>query len=133
MGRDALKKCCVCKKEKPTSEFYKRLQIYYQAQCKACQAKINRNNSKSTNTRNREKRRENWQKIFEHFGGRKCQACGIESEYPIYDLHHKDPAEKDVGVGAIAHHSWEKVKAEVEKCVLLCSNCHRIEHAKERE
>ena len=90
-------------------------------------------NSLKNECRHRTKRRENWNKIFEHFGGRKCSVCGIESEYPIYDLHHTDPTQKDISVSKIAHHSWDKVKTEVEKCVLLCANCHRIEHAKERE
>ena len=84
--------------------------------------------SKST-----EKKKENWKKIGEYFGGRRCMVCGIESEAPIFELHHHDQSGKETGISKILHHSWEKVEKELRKCILVCSNCHRIIHHTERQ
>ena len=75
------------------------------------------------------------QKIIDYLGG-KCQRCGLISPYSeIYDCHHKNPKEKDINIGhigrQIASKSFELLKPELDKCILLCSNCHRIIHSKE--
>ncbi len=84
-------------------------------------------------SRSKLKRIENWGKTFDYYGGRKCMMCEIESNMPIYELHHHDQEGKETNVSSIMHHSWEKVKKELRKCILLCSNCHRIVHHTARE
>ena len=84
-------------------------------------------------SRSKAKRIENWNKVFEHFGGRRCMICGVESDMPIYELHHHDKEGKETGVSRIMHHSWKKVEKEIDKCILLCANCHRAVHHIERE
>ena len=79
------------------------------------------------------KRKDNWKKVFEFFGGRKCMMCEIESDMPIYELHHHDQEGKETNVSSVMHHSWSKVERELSKCILLCSNCHRIVHHLARE
>ncbi len=57
-----------------------------------------------------------------------CTKCG--QAYPPYvmDFHHIDPATKVKTIAAlVSRASWNNLKTEVNKCVLLCSNCHRIE------
>lgn len=81
----------------------------------------------------REFRKKRWAMIFDYFGGRKCQACGVESEHPIYDLHHRDPSAKDFSIGDVIRRKWKTLLPEVAKCDLLCSNCHRIRHDVERK
>jgi hypothetical protein len=44
-----------------------------------------------------------------------------------YDFHHKDPNEKDFMISKQAK-SFEAIKAELDKCELLCAVCHRFEH-----
>jgi ribosomal protein L44E len=63
------------------------------------------------------------------FGGR-CHGCDEAYPPPVFDFHHWDPREKQFGLATdgIAR-SWEKVLAELEKCVMLCANCHREVHA----
>lgn len=78
-------------------------------------------------------KKKNWEKIFEFFGGRKCMVCSFESEHPIYDLHHHDQEGKEYHISRIIHHSWDKIESELRKCILVCSNCHRIIHHIERE
>lgn len=48
----------------------------------------------------------------------------------VYDFHHKDKSEKTKEVSYLitANVGWEKLKRELDKCVLLCANCHRIRH-----
>jgi hypothetical protein len=44
-------------------------------------------------------------------------------------FHHRDPEGKDFGISRAATlMSWEKIKDELDKCVLLCSNCHAEIH-----
>jgi uncharacterized CHY-type Zn-finger protein len=64
------------------------------------------------------------------FGG-KCQLCGYDKCMGALDFHHLDPAKKKINLGlAIIQWSWEKVKPELDKCILLCANCHRELHYK---
>ena len=84
-------------------------------------------------SRSKAKRIENWKKTFDFFGGRKCMVCEIESEMPIYELHHHDQEGKETNISSIMHHSWAKVEKELRKCILVCANCHRILHHLARE
>lgn len=61
-----------------------------------------------------------------------CLVCG-EARTPCLDLHHVNPAEKEGNISHLMEKgSDEKFQREIEKCVVLCSNCHRIWHAEER-
>lgn len=67
-------------------------------------------------------------KAFEYKGG-KCERCGIVTIPEIYDFHHLNPSEKDFSVSAVGNtYSWDKIKTEIDKCLLLCANCHRYLH-----
>lgn len=83
----------------------------------------------------RKARRRNWQLVFDYFGGRKCQICGeADMSHPIYELHHTHPERKEYNVSAIMHHSWEKIKEELDKgMILICANCHKRVHHIERK
>jgi hypothetical protein len=46
------------------------------------------------------------------------------------EFHHKEVSSKDFGIPAKGYtRSWARVKEEIEKCVLVCANCHREIHA----
>ena len=52
----------------------------------------------------------------------------------VFDFHHIDPDEKDIKVADwMGRIKWATLKKELDKCILLCSNCHRIHHAELRE
>ena len=57
-----------------------------------------------------------------------CIICG-ESEPVCLDFHHKNPSEKEFTIGKHQTRSKERLLKEIEKCVCLCSNCHRKVHA----
>lgn len=56
--------------------------------------------------------------------GGKCQVCGYNKYQGALDLHHLH--DKRFGIGDKGYtRSWEKIKEELKKCILVCSNCHR--------
>lgn len=78
----------------------------------------------------------NWRKraklkLIEYKGG-KCEICGYDKDVPnAYDFHHKDRKEKEFGIGSGDAKSFDRMKKESDKCMLLCRNCHAEVHAKE--
>lgn len=65
------------------------------------------------------------QKAIDYKGGQ-CQICGYKKYQGALELHHLDPNNKHFGIGQYGHsRSWERVKRELDKCVLVCANCHR--------
>ncbi len=61
--------------------------------------------------------------------GGKCQACGFD-KYPCsLDLHHRDSREKAPNFRSMRGWSWERILIELQKCILLCKNCHAAHHA----
>lgn len=68
------------------------------------------------------------QKAVDYKGG-KCARCGYNKYIGALEFHHTDPKQKDFSVGSGGHtRAWEKVKEELDKCILLCANCHREVH-----
>ncbi|MCA0187800.1 MAG: HNH endonuclease [Proteobacteria bacterium] len=62
--------------------------------------------------------------------GGACVLCGYDRCIEALEFHHKDPDLKDFTISAKGHcRAWESIKAELNKCVLVCSNCHRELHA----
>lgn len=69
-------------------------------------------------------------KLIEYKGG-KCEVCGLIDACPgVYDFHHLDPKEKEFGIGGKCKR-WELLTKEVDKCILVCRNCHAKIHDKE--
>lgn len=64
----------------------------------------------------------------------KCVDCG-ESRWQCLDFDHVDPKQKVYDIKYLAHHGMaiETIQAELDKCVIRCSNCHRIRHFNERD
>jgi hypothetical protein len=66
--------------------------------------------------------------------GGACFGCGGRGLAAIFDFHHLDADRKDFGIGQDGiPRPWEKIVAELAKCVMLCANCHREVHAGVRE
>jgi hypothetical protein len=62
-----------------------------------------------------------------------CSVCG-ESHPACLDFHHREGKNKLVNISQIHSKGWSIVRviAEIEKCDILCANCHRKIHHKER-
>ncbi len=68
------------------------------------------------------------------YGGGECQKCGYDKCWRALHFHHIDPSQKEFGIfesrpGFKKVREWDKLKAEINKCILLCSNCHAELHA----
>lgn len=69
-------------------------------------------------------------KAVEYLGGC-CELCGYSKCLDALEFHHRDPSEKDFSISSRGHsRSWERVKKELNKCSLVCANCHREIHAR---
>jgi predicted HNH restriction endonuclease len=65
--------------------------------------------------------------LQEHKSSHGCSVCG-ESRWYCLDYHHRDPSTKSFTIGVNRRVSMEDLLAELEKCDVLCANCHRAVH-----
>ena len=81
--------------------------------------------------RNRDKKIKNWLK--EYKSSLKCEICG-ENHPACLDFHHINPNEKSFALGRVNKFlSIKLLQSEIAKCKILCANCHRKEHYKQKE
>lgn len=116
-----MKKCSLCKKEKVLDFFYKHphTKTRRASRCKECE-KISKN-LLSTNRR---------KELVRLLGG-KCSTCGYKKCEAALDFHHKNAADKKFEIADVRRGvSFDRLKAEAMKCILLCANCHREFHFK---
>jgi len=126
-----MKRCATCKDSKPLFNFRKdnSRKDKLSVSCTLCLK--NRSNlaykqkyAKSILEKNN-KIREAVAVIKRNLG---CLVCG-ESEPVCLDFHHPDPSIKELQVSDATSFSFAKVLVEIDKCLCLCSNCHRKVHA----
>jgi hypothetical protein len=67
-------------------------------------------------------------KAVEYKGG-KCQRCGYSKCVQALQFHHTDDNKEFTIARKGVTRSWEKVKKEIDKCMLVCANCHAEIHA----
>lgn len=80
--------------------------------CETCATRMRRNKIKL--------------KAIAHMGG-KCIYCGYDKCQASMVFHHINPDKKDFQLSTSLS-SWDKVVKELEKCILLCNNCHNELH-----
>ncbi|CAB4156106.1 hypothetical protein UFOVP662_40 [uncultured Caudovirales phage] len=86
-------------------------------------------NREKVNAATVNKRKNRLLTAIELLGG-KCNNCNGKFEPCVYDFHHIKPEEKEFTIGENMLISKERFFKEVSKCILLCANCHRMEHHK---
>jgi hypothetical protein len=113
-----VKKCPHCKEDKHLDEFYKRREgkdsSTYCKDCANIQTRVRQKALKKT--------------CVDYLGG-ECATCGYKSYVEALEFHHLDPKEKEFSISKVRSYSFAKIKPELDKCVLLCANCHRETHA----
>ena len=140
-----MKKCAKCQEEKNLYEFAKNKSQSdgMQKYCKKCKKisdkKWIEENPSSWKERNKTKNQKIKSIISEfrlELGG-KCKKCKENREH-LLDFHHIDPNEKEgiiseiLGYNGFGINAIEKARKELDKCILLCSNCHRDFHYLEK-
>lgn len=75
------------------------------------------------------KRRKKLRELAREYRGGKCEICGYSKSQRALSFHHKDPKKKSFGISMKGlTRSWEKIRLEIDKCILLCANCHMEVH-----
>ena len=110
------KTCAHCKIEKAFADFYisKGKMIY----CKACTKKVCT------------ERKRKFKQLCLDYKGNSCIKCGYNKCPNALHFHHLDPSKKEFHLAT--HKSYylsEKVKLELDKCILVCANCHAEIHS----
>lgn len=134
---DHFRVCSKCKQTKPWSDSYRRgkKQPHLPSSaCKECmkadmKARRHKGSYRPYYLARRAEAADRKAQAVAHLGG-KCVICGYDKYIGGLDFHHLDPTEKDFTVAhRIPNGKWETLKAELDKCVLLCCRCHREVHA----
>ena len=62
--------------------------------------------------------------------GNQCEICGYNNNYSALEFHHGKPLDKSfqLDLRSLSNRKWEVILNELEKCQLLCSNCHAEHH-----
>jgi 5-methylcytosine-specific restriction endonuclease McrA len=74
-----------------------------------------------------ELKKRNKQRAVDYMGGHCCQ-CGFNDSLTALHFHHINPANKSFNINQGITKKWEVIKLELDKCILLCMNCHFKEH-----
>lgn len=131
-----MKICSKCKEEKELDKFYinkwnkKDGKSSYCKECMNIYIKSDFQNKKDEyNKRMRLWKRDKYKWYRDLKDSLECEKCGFKHP-AVIDFHHKNPNDKEFDIGNIIKNqlTLEKVMNEIEKCIVLCSNCHRIEH-----
>lgn len=72
-------------------------------------------------------RKRNKERAVEYKGG-KCEKCGYDKCISALEFHHLDPTQKDFNPSINMNMAWDKIQNEIDKCILVCANCHREIH-----
>lgn len=112
-----LSQCSRCRQTKTSDEFYKRTKTQRPTSlCKLCY---------------RTRYQEAYDAAKKHAvasKGGKCADCMRVLPDVVYDFHHLDPSAKERTWKEMRQMTQKKREVELAKCVLLCSNCHRVRH-----
>jgi hypothetical protein len=111
------KKCPKCQDVKPSKTFHRRPNGKLDSWCKECGSKRNVLAQKQGKVR-----------AIAYKGG-KCQVCSYDKCADSLQFHHLDPSKKEFRIALARGCSWVKLQRELDKCVLVCANCHGEIHA----
>ena len=127
------KQCSTCKEDKPLSDFHRNSskQDGYQYSCKTCMKVYHKSwytTNAATHKVNVKKNVYKFkQRFYEFMQTQSCVDCG-ESRVATLQWDHIDPSLKEFNIsdGLRMGYGWDRLMAEISKCVCRCSNCHAV-------
>lgn len=129
-----MKTCSNCLTEKPLNDFAIRNHAKgtFQTHCKACHTAYSKIHYQQNKKKYMKKAREfdarRADLIFQLKIAKGCSYC-LEKDPICLDFHHKDKTTKDFNIGnKFGDVSLETLMREIDKCEIVCSNCHRKIH-----
>ncbi|MEK6878473.1 MAG: hypothetical protein AABY22_02640 [Nanoarchaeota archaeon] len=131
-----IKICKDCKKKK-LCRFNSSFTVYgvpeYKTRCDDCQRSwykdYNAKHRKDISLWARLRKQKRKIKYIQYLGG-KCCKCGYKKSNRALTFHHKNRLLKGFSISQAIDNNWEKVKKELDKCILICFNCHMEEEEK---
>lgn len=92
--------------------------------------------NKITINKKHKQRKRQYKVDFILYKGGKCAICGLEfngENQTVFDFHHINPEDKlfEIAQSKISLTN-DRMRDELDKCLLLCANCHLELHQKER-
>jgi transposase len=112
------KTCPKCKSCLPLSQFYKRKNNTPGSWCKRCMAE------------QVVERQHRYKSDAVSYRGGACVSCGFRHYHGALEFHHLDPSKKETRISKLTQSPLSaEGLAELDKCALLCANCHRMAHA----
>lgn len=133
-----VKTCSKCKKEKSIIDFYRasKAKDGLQDYCKSCSKTIYKQFLKNNPDKQKYydyKKYASYRKVLDDYKINKgCAKCNYNAHPAALDFHHLDPSKKEFNIGHKVQRGFKNLKQEIDKCVLLCKNCHTVFHIKER-
>lgn len=129
------KTCSKCNQVKPVSDFNKKSRAWdgLRSYCRECQSESDKGRIRRPSPHPRPKQ---WSKEliektyrapkrkFVELAGGECQRCGYKEFMPGLSWHHVNPGEKQSGPSVLMQRSFKIAYEELDKCILLCQNCH---------
>ena len=84
-------------------------------------------NNKERYRQNTLRQRAEKKEYLKEYKNRPCMMCGIQYPHFVMELHHREPEKKEGYINAtLRGKSWNALITEVNKCDVLCANCHRL-------
>ena len=130
-----MKICGLCKQEKKLVEFNKKAGRDYQPFCRLCDNKKSReryaankqHHIKVIAERNKQYKKETDDYIRNLKSNTKCTDCKKKHHWFQMDFDHvKGKKDRAISQMVAQKVSLERIKKEIEKCELVCANCHRL-------
>jgi len=133
MEQLSLRQCSRCGELKPENDFAWRRKARGQRQqfCRTCMAAYGRQHYEANKPLYKERAlarkhrlaRERGEYLIEYFKTHPCVDCG-EADPVVLEFDHL--RDKSCTIGAVlTHRNWESLLEEIEKCDVVCCNCHR--------
>jgi hypothetical protein len=133
--------CSTCKIEKPIEEFVKNKykSSGFSWYCKLCKSAIDKEYYKThikrqeqTKIRRDKVRKFNKTIIKSYLQFHNCVMCN-NTDIRVLEFHHRNPKEKEYCISMMLTHNSDNLLRELNKCDIVCANCHRIIHCPHSE
>lgn len=129
---NVLKQCSTCKENLAVEHFHKNKSKADGRHhcCKQCQRNYYRkhyaSNKEQYLARNKRTRKRRQARMLQQKANTPCSDCGGTFHPFIMEYDHRDPSTKNFSIGSIHKNAGRKLAEELEKCDLVCANCHKM-------
>lgn len=129
--------CCSCRQALPETAFAYKSKVSgrRQTMCRECKSAYNRSwyrdnksSHRSSVANNNQAYRDTVKEDIRKLKSVPCADCGDEYPWYVMDFDHLPGTIKEENISRMISNrvSWSRIRAEIDKCDVVCANCHRI-------